>query len=63
MVEYVILHTQQYNQHNGNGYSEASVWVLLPLSSIRTPSSEHTYGVGVVNYPMFTDPAPEAQRC
>lgn len=63
MVAYVMLHTQQYNQHNSNGCSEASVWVLLPLSSIRTPSSEQTYEVGTVNYSMYADQAPESQRC
>lgn len=63
MVAYVMLHTQQYNQHNGSGYSEASVWVLLPLSFICTPSSEQTYEVGIVNYSVFADQAPEAQRC
>lgn len=62
MVAYVMLHTK-YNQHNGSGYSEASVWVLLPLSSIRTPSLQQTYEVGIVNYSMFADQAPEAQRC
>ena len=58
-----MLHTQQYNQHHGSGYSEASVWVLLPLGSTRTPSSEQTYEVGIVNYSVFADQALEAQRC